>query len=446
MTLRRQLAISLGVIFATVVIGQWYVLTSQRNNDIERIDSRIENIINSGGPSPSGGRAPLVNGAFVAKYTALGGLESMVPLPGEPNLLPVLPAGFETRSEPLTVATIDAVTQLEGPSLRIGVSRSGDTIRLVGFTLVEVEAEAAELRRSAIVAIGITSIMLLVVAAAVNRLAVRPLRSMHSTALALAAGNVDDRIPSFQRGSEAQQLGEALTELVAQKDQAIEMTRRFISDASHELRTPLTTIVGYASLHDEGRLDGETAISDALSRIGNEAFRMSRIVDGLIQLALLDERPHLDLERIDLGDRVSEVVADVAVGRPAINFSTVLPATAVHLTTDGARLRQALMAVLTNAAQHNPPGTKVTVTVSSHAGRALIEVTDDGIGIGPDHLDRIFDRFQRVDRSSGGGLSGGLGLSIVRSILWLLGGRIEVSSTVGVGTTFRIDVPSDQST
>jgi len=266
-----------------------------------------------------------------------------------------------------------------------------------------------------------------------------------ATDLAGGAGGVE--LPMFPLGSEAHRLGTALGALVDQKNQALEQTRRFIADASHELRTPLTTIVGYASLHEERRLDSGAATQDALDRIGQEGYRMQRIVDGLIQLALLDERPSLDVTPFDLGGLVNSVVNDFAITTTTHAFRTAAEAGHLTISSDQDRVRQVLVALVNNAAQHTPPGTTVTLVAVQHANCAVITVSDDGPGIEEQHLDRLFDRFYRVHRADGSGRrSGGLGLSIVRALVALLGGNISVDSTVAVGTSFRVEIPLDQRT
>jgi len=269
--------------------------------------------------------------------------------PGFNDMVPSLPDDFLARDQPFTVGTTGTAPST---SLRVGVSRANSTIRIVGFPLDTVDATTAALLRNMVVATAAIGAMLLLVGLAVIRLGVRPLRLMTDAATDLAGGAGGVELPMFPLGSEAHRLGTALGALVDQKNQALEQTRRFIADASHELRTPLTTIVGYASLHEERRLDSGAATQDALDRIGQEGYRMQRIVDGLIQLALLDERPSLDVTPFDLGGLVNSVVNDFAITTTTHAFRTAAEAGHLTISSDQDRVRQVLVALVNNAAHH----------------------------------------------------------------------------------------------
>jgi two-component system, OmpR family, sensor kinase len=214
-----------------------------------------------------------------------------------------------------------------------------------------------------------------------------------------------------------------------------------VGDASHELRTPLTSIRGYAELFRRGAADRPEDLAKAMRRIEEEADRMGSLVDDMLLLARLDQGRPLERRPVDLTRITRDAVDDaraVAPNRP-IDYS---PNGAIFVPGDEARLRQVLANLLQNANRHTPPDTPVHVQVVNGDGEAVIEVADEGPGMPSDAASRVFERFWRSDpsraRASGGA---GLGLAIVAAIADAHGGRAEVESEAGRGSTFRVHLP-----
>jgi two-component system OmpR family sensor kinase len=282
----------------------------------------------------------------------------------------------------------------------------------------------------------------------VVKLGLRPLEQMEETAGAIAAGDLSRRVEVVDERTEVGRLGIALNEMLHQIEKAFDeraaseaRLRRFVADASHELRTPLTSIRGYAELFRRGAAERPEDLAKAMRRIEEEADRMGVLVEDLLLLARLDqgrpvERGPVDLTRIAL-DAVDDARA-VAPGRPI----AYAPDGAIVVAGDEVRLRQVLANLLQNAHRHTPPQTPVHVRVRTEGDEAVIEVADEGPGIPPADAARVFERFWRADssraRTSGGT---GLGLAIVAAIAQAHGGRAEVDSDVGRGTTFRVRIP-----
>jgi two-component system, OmpR family, sensor kinase len=217
--------------------------------------------------------------------------------------------------------------------------------------------------------------------------------------------------------------------------------RRFVGDASHELRTPLTSIRGYAELFRRGAADRPEDLAKAMRRIEEEANRMGSLVDDMLLLARLDQGRPLERQPVDLTRITRDAVDDaraVAPDRP-IDFSSN---GAVFVPGDEARLRQVLGNLLQNANRHTPADTPVHVRVINTDDEAIIEVADEGPGMPTEDAGRVFERFWRSDpsrtRTSGGA---GLGLAIVAAIANAHGGRAEVQSAPGTGSTFRVHLP-----
>ncbi len=281
----------------------------------------------------------------------------------------------------------------------------------------------------------------------------RPLARIEDTAGQIAAGDLSQRVAETDPGTEVGRLGIALNAMLTQIEQAFterqaseNRLRRFVADASHELRTPLTSVRGYAELFRRGAADRPADLENAMRRIEAESARMGVLVDDLLLLAQLDQGRPLERERVDLVPLVTELVADARAIEPDRPLELEAQGS-IEVLGDDARLRQAVGNLLANARAHCPPDATVTVTVTHTDDEATIEVADTGPGIEPEHLERVFERFFRADpsraRASGGT---GLGLSIVASIAEAHDGRVEVSSTPGEGSSFRVVIPSAPTT
>jgi two-component system, OmpR family, sensor kinase len=283
------------------------------------------------------------------------------------------------------------------------------------------------------------------------RRGLRPLERMAETATAIAGGDLSRRVEEDDQTSEVGQLGVAfnamLTQIegeIAERRASEERLRRFAADASHELRTPLTSIRGYAELFRRGAADRPEDLALTMQRIESEATRMTSLVDDLLLLARLDRRRPLARERVDLARLVYDVVASQRVVHPDREYR--LDVADVALLGDEARLRQVLLNLLANAANHTPAGTPIELSTRRENGEAVIEVADHGDGLSKEDADRVFERFFRVDsaRFRGDGGGSGLGLAIVAAIVDAHGGRVEVDSTPGHGARFRVRLPATE--
>ena len=289
---------------------------------------------------------------------------------------------------------------------------------------------------------------------------------MTEAADAITAGDTTRRVPPGPPGTEAARLGEALNAMIDTNAATQARMQRFVADASHELRTPLTTLQGYAALHT-GRVGPAVAggtttadvvasdpdpaepasaaevaeMADAMRRMGDEAARMRRLVDGLLDLARLDDLGVVSRDPVDLGVLVRDVASDLRVVAPDRVVTVDAPASLV-VTGDRDRLTQALVGLTSNAVRHTPAGTPVWLMVVELPGAVRVDVADAGPGIPPEHLAHVFERFHRVDRGRSSASGGtGLGLAIVDAIARAHGGTASVASEPGRGSTFSITLP-----
>ena len=302
---------------------------------------------------------------------------------------------------------------------------------------------AIELVASGAVLAGVAALALVVV-----RTGLRPLEDIGETAGAIAAGDLSRRVERAEPRTEVGRLGLSLNAMLAQIQSAFEARtasedklRRFVADASHELRTPLTSIRGYAEMFRRGASERPEDLATAMRRIEEESARMGVLVDDLLLLARLDQGRPLEREPVDLAKVAADAVQDAKAVEPerAITFEGADPTVVLG---DEPRLRQVAANLLANARQHTPPSAAVHVGIRRENGSAVLEVADEGPGLGPEEAEKVFERFYRADPSRNRNLGGtGLGLSIVAAVAEAHGGRAQVESKPGHGARFWVELP-----
>jgi signal transduction histidine kinase len=226
--------------------------------------------------------------------------------------------------------------------------------------------------------------------------------------------------------------------MAAYEQRLRERQRDFVRDASHELRTPITIARGHAELLRAGATDPQT-ISDA-DVVIDELGRLARLSERLLVLAAADHAGFLQVGPVDVRALVEETGSRwSAAGDRAWRVEPVVGGT---VPGDAGRLRDAADALIENALNATGPGGSIAISGTRRDASFVLAIADDGVGIDPDRLPSLFDRFTRVDtpRTRGGGGTG-LGLSIVQAIAQAHGGTVEVESAPGRGATFRIVLP-----
>ena len=314
--------------------------------------------------------------------------------------------------------------------------------------------------------IGLAGIALAAAAGAwIIRRELRPLQDVAATASRVAAAPMDrgtvtlERVDAADPSTEVGQVGAALNTMLGHVESSLAarhasetQVRQFVADASHELRTPLATISGYTELLRTRKVSPSEA-ETALARIAGESARMGSLVADMLLLARLDAGRELTRGEVDLAALAADAVLDAHAAGPDHRWDLEIPPgpggeidpEAWTVPGDEARLRQVLANLLTNARVHTPAGTRVTVRLAAEAGGVLLTVADDGPGIEPSLLGRVFDRFARGESGRAvaraeGSASSGLGLAIVKAIVDAHGGEISVESTAA-GTAFTIRLP-----
>src|SRR3954454_669572 len=388
----------------------------------------------------------------------------------------------ETEPLPkLPTLNLNQVRALDGRPFKVDAESGGAKWRVLavptddGTGSVMVAQSLKDMDRTIQRLIGIQAaagLILLVLLAGIGtyvvRRSLRGLEDVEHTAVAIAGGDLSQRVPQRDPRTEVGRLSLALNQMLGQIENAFaqrtasefaarrsedtarrseeaarqseERMRRFVADASHELRTPLTSIRGFAEL---ARQRGEPD-SDTMRRIEEEANRMGLLVDDLLLLARLDQQRPLRMESVDLLPIAADALHNAQAVQPDRNISlTILPdSEAPVVEGDEARLRQVLGNLVSNALHYTPVDSPITVSVGTRGSEAVLEVSDTGPGLSDEQKARVFERFYRVDtartRSTGGS---GLGLSIVAALVAAHRGRVTATNTHPHGATFTVYLP-----
>lgn len=274
-----------------------------------------------------------------------------------------------------------------------------------------------------------------------------PVGRITEEARSISAARLDARLPVTNRHDELGQLATTFNELFSRLERSFEQLRRFTADASHELRTPLAVIRSVGEVGLRGP-HSEAEYRDLIGTMLEEVDRLTQLTTQLLELTRAEGgRAAMKREPLDLCDLVRDAAGFLGVlaeeGR--VHLDLDLPDSPVPVSGDWTMLRQAVVNLLDNAIKHSPPDSVVALACHGCGATAEVTVSDQGEGISVEHLPHVFDRFYRVEaarsRQIGNRGGFGLGLAIARWAVEAHGGRIEVESTPGKGSVFRIVLP-----
>lgn len=272
----------------------------------------------------------------------------------------------------------------------------------------------------------------------------RPIQVVTNTVREIDSRKLALRLPLRGTEDELEDLSITLNDMLNRIQDAFHRVIQFTADASHELRTPLALARGNLEI----MLSQPTLPGEAQSRskaVLEEVDRMQILIGDLLELARSDEEGALAgelLDPADLARRAAEVGNHLASPKGVV-FTAVGPKDIFPIFGNDRALSRVLVVLIDNAIRHTPQGNHVQLGVTSTAESLMIKVEDSGIGIAPEHLPLIFERFYRTDESRNRAVGGaGLGLAIAKAIVLAHGGTIAVESRPGVGSTFRITIPA----
>jgi signal transduction histidine kinase len=310
-------------------------------------------------------------------------------------------------------------------------------------------AALAATRRAFLLAGAGAILLAVIVGLVISQRLTSPIRSLQETANRMGSGDFSARAP-FQRKDEigdlaaqfnhmADQLQESFAELENERDSL----QRFISDASHELRTPVTALKNFLTLLQGAAADDPPTQAEFLSESQTQVARLEWITQNLLDLSRMDAGLlELHFANHDLGDLIKAAAAPFTTlaAESQIILSIQESDNPISLWCDVSRLELVLSNLLDNAIKFTPPGGEVEIGFAQPENATRIWVQDTGIGIDPEDLPHIFERFYRGHRQTKSG--SGLGLAIAKSYVEALGGSIQVESTIGEGTRFYLEFPN----
>lgn len=478
MSLRARLVLGMGAVAVVLLLAGVGIARTTERNLVAQVDDQLRDVGPQlrGLPRPGDDDRPVPgssgDGTGSAAATDTGGAtDGAVPPPTRPRLSRVWVGRVADDGQLTTVVAADLsgatpvlsdadlaalergrprTVDADGADFRYRVAARADGpagTLLVALPLDDVDEAVRRLVAVELLAGAALLAVLGLVTWWVVHLGVRPVRRMTEAATAIAGGDLTRRVPTSAPGTEAGDLGVALNQMLERIEVAFDerteteaRLRRFIGDASHELRTPVATIRGYAELYRVGALSEPTALDDALRRTEEEAVRMGGLIDDLLHLARLDQGRPLATDPVDLAQLAADAALDAGALAPEREVTVTAP-DPVLVRGDDARLRQVVTNLVANALVH-APGAAVRLEVGTDGDGAVLVVADDGPGMAAADADRAFERFYRADTSRDRHRGGsGLGLAIVEATVRSHGGRVELTTAPGQGTTVRVHLP-----
>jgi signal transduction histidine kinase len=497
MSLRLRLLLAVGVIaVVALVVADFATYSALRSSLYKQDDQslvqnplRIERFLagdacptpSSGvfGGGPGGGGPPAGGGAndfgastytevLTTSGTRLLGKQCFAYV-GSRGYSPQLPShvtGFTAQPGGASAVYFTAASQQSGgPAFRVQVTKTsvveestGTSQKVLIVVAEPISATTSTLHSLLLIELAVTAGALVLALAGgwwLVRLGLRPLEDVERTADAIAAGNLDQRVPGADDATEVGRLARALNVMLERIETAFaarlasearlkesdQHLRQFVADASHELRTPIAAVAAYAELFERGASTNAQDLPRVVSGIRSETARMERLVNDLLTLARLDEGVPLQILPTELVGLCAEAVHTATTVGPSwpVTFTATHP---VEVLGDPTRLRQVIDNLLANVRAHTPEGTTTTVRVDQVGTMAQVVVHDSGPGMPSADADRIFERFYRVDHARDRAHGGtGLGLSIVSAIVQAHGGTVTARSAPGSGMTVTVSIP-----
>lgn len=314
----------------------------------------------------------------------------------------------------------------------------------IAYPLSEVQTTLNDLFSSLLFAFPAILLISIAGGLLLARFSLRPIDTVTKTAREITAHNLERRIPVPPVNDEISRLASTLNRMIERLEGSFAQIRQFTGDASHELRTPLAIMMGeleVALRSPKTTEEYEEIIASTLEEVN----RLSKVVANLLELSRAETgQVEIDKEPVDLSSLVADIAEDAEILAEDKNISVASSLeTPVVIQGDKVRLHQAILNVIDNAIKYNRSGGSVIIELAKQEQTAILTIRDTGIGIPEDDVDKVFDRFFRVDKARSQSVSGhGLGLAIVRWVVEAHGGTIGVASSYGQGTVFTLVFPA----
>jgi two-component system, OmpR family, sensor kinase len=314
---------------------------------------------------------------------------------------------------------------------------TGEVLLLSGSLSDQLNAVAL-VKRRLLLASALAILVALGLGAVAAGMHARRIRRIERAALRIAEGSFDE--PLVDRGDdELAELAASFERMREQLRQLDNARKEFVANASHELRTPLFSLAGFLELLADEELDEETR-TGFLTTTREQVERLTRLAANLLDLSRIDVgRLHVEREEVDLSEIATTLVEELRpIGELTGHAVSAEVHGAVWALADEERVFQVARALAGNALVHTPSGSQVVIGASETPDGVALTVSDDGLGISPEHLERVFDRFYRADGTHASG--SGLGLAIARELALRMDGRIALESQPGL-TRFTVSLP-----
>ena len=302
----------------------------------------------------------------------------------------------------------------------------------------------SSLQRLIFYTVAIGFVLALLAGHFISRRILKPIREFTWTARSIEVERLGRRLDVPRARDELSELARTFNRMLDRLQEGFSQQQRFVSDASHELRTPLTVILGYSDMLSRWGREDKNILDEGITAIRSEAENMQQLIEKLLFLARADQkRQAVNKEAVDLAELLADTIEKMHTVTTSheVTLGRNDPAT---VSADPVLLRQLLRIFLENSVKYTPPGGHIhAYSIRSNDGSSVtVTLTDDGIGIAPEHQARIFDRFYRVDSSRTKETGGsGLGLSIARWIAERHDIKLVLKSAVDEGTTITLNIP-----
>lgn len=343
-----------------------------------------------------------------------------------------------------------------GEDIRFAVANDGEVQVMAGDQMIgtlqidpgiEVQLAPAQtafvesVNVALLLASALAALAAIAVTLVLSRRIIHPVAALTQAAERMERGDLSQRVHFSGRG-EIAQLGGAFNSMAETLARNEKLRRNMVSDIAHELRTPMTNIRGYIEAVQDGIVEAD---SGTMELIYEEVMLMNRLIQDLQELALAEAgQLHMVRQPVELGDIITQSVTMLQPGahRKQIELSADIPPNLPPVMADARRIAQIMRNLLDNALTYTPASGKVHVEAHAHEHEVEVRVIDSGEGIPEAHLPYLFERFYRVDPSRSRVTGGaGLGLAIVKQLIEAHGGRVQVESQIGAGTTFAFTLP-----
>ncbi len=354
-----------------------------------------------------------------------------------------------TEGEPAADLWVDGMAfdvSLRPPALTVTAPHASGHLLIVDFDLSQQTLTWSWLMMALLLCDILRMISFLRHRQRLDKSVLAPIRDITDMAATLSASNLSNRINIAGTKNELKDLATVINTMLDRIERSYNSQKQFVSDASHELRTPIAVIQGYVRMLQRWGKDDPGVLEEGITAIAQETASMKDLVESLLFLARHDKKTlMMEMEIFDPCDLISELHREAAMVTPEDQF-ILSPADHCSIEADRGMIKQVMRILLDNAVKYTPKGGTITMGVRRDARGCTLTMQDNGPGIPKEELPKIFDRFYRSDsarKTESGGH--GLGLSIARIIVIAHGGKLNVRSKVGMGTTFSVTLPEKQS-